>query len=154
MIAISPAERRALRARAHKLKPVVFVGQHGLTPAVLHEIDIALTAHELIKVRVFSDARDEREALLERICNEMDTAPVQHLGKVLTLWRPAPEPEPEVRKPAPRPKARPRIASPPAGASARNERRRAAPTAKGPFEPGRRTPRPDAGATRRRRRQP
>jgi len=160
MIAISPAERRALRARAHKLKPVVFVGQHGLTPAVLHEIDIALTAHELIKVRVFSDARDEREALLERICNEMDTAPVQHLGKVLTLWRPAPEPE-KAPKPAPRPKAtrrepsRPRGGQPaPAAAGARTERRRAAPTAKGPFEPGRRTPRPDVGARQRRRRQP
>ena len=59
---LNPAERRALRAKAHHLEPVVIVGQHGLTPAVLHEIDLALAKHELVKVRVFSDARDEREA--------------------------------------------------------------------------------------------
>lgn len=153
MIALVPSERRALRARAHELKPVVFVGQHGLTPAVLHEIDIALTAHELIKVRVFSDVRDERDALLARICNEMDAAPVQHLGKVLTVWRKKPEPESEAPKPAPRPK-RTRAISPSTGAGVRNERRRAPPTTKGPFEPGRRTPRPEAGASRRRRRKP
>jgi hypothetical protein len=60
---LQPAFRRELRARAHHLHPVVMVGHHGLTPAVLHEIDAALSAHELIKVRVFSDDRSEREAL-------------------------------------------------------------------------------------------
>jgi RNA-binding protein YhbY len=73
----------------------VAIGQHGLTPAVLHEIDVNLVAHELIKIRVFGDNRDEREALLARICGELDAAPVQHLGKILTIWRPAPPPEPE-----------------------------------------------------------
>ena len=57
-------QRRALRAKAHHLHPVVAVGTHGLTPAVLREIDIALKAHELIKIRVFSDVRSERDALL------------------------------------------------------------------------------------------
>jgi RNA-binding protein YhbY len=60
-------------------------------PRVLHEIDVALIAHELIKIRVFSNARDERAALLERICTELSAAPVQHLGKVLIIWRRAPE---------------------------------------------------------------
>jgi putative YhbY family RNA-binding protein len=92
MTPIDSLQRRALRARAHRLHPIVAVGNHGLTPAVLHEIDVALTAHELIKVRVFSDLRAEREALLERICAELSCAAVQHLGKVLIIWRPNPEP--------------------------------------------------------------
>ncbi|MEO8751327.1 MAG: YhbY family RNA-binding protein [Casimicrobiaceae bacterium] len=86
-----PAERRALRAKAHHLEPVVIVGQHGLTPAVLHEIDLALAKHELVKVRVFSDDRDARDAMLAAICTAMDCAPVQHVGKVLVLWRLNPE---------------------------------------------------------------
>lgn len=80
-----------MRAQAHHLDPVVIVGQHGLTPPVLHEIDLALLKHELIKVRVFSDDRTVRNAMLEQICAEMECAPVQHLGKVLVLWRPNPD---------------------------------------------------------------
>jgi putative YhbY family RNA-binding protein len=92
---ITPARLRELRAKAHHLHPVVRVGQHGLTPAVIREIDVNLRAHELIKVRVFSEARDERRALLERICAALDAAPVQQIGKLLVLWRPAPESAPE-----------------------------------------------------------
>jgi RNA-binding protein len=88
---ITPARLRELRAKAHHLHPVVRIGQHGLTPAVIREIDVNLRAHELIKVRVFSEARDERRALLERICAAVDAAPVQQIGKLLVLWRPAPE---------------------------------------------------------------
>ena len=84
-------QRRALRAKAHHLHPVVAVGTHGLTPAVLREIDIALKAHELIKIRVFSDVRSERDALLARICGELECAPVQHLGKLLIIWRHNPD---------------------------------------------------------------
>jgi RNA-binding protein len=91
MDSLTALQRRALRAKAHHLQPVVIIGQHGLTPAVLHEIDLGLIKHELMKVRVFSDAREEREALLARICVDMDCAPVQHVGKVLVLWRPNPE---------------------------------------------------------------
>jgi RNA-binding protein len=90
---LTPAQRRDLRAKAHHLDPVVMIGQHGLTPAVLHEIDLALLKHELIKLRVLGDDRDARAALLERVCAEMDCAPVQSLGKVLVLWRPNPEQE-------------------------------------------------------------
>ena len=96
---LTPASRRELRAKAHHLQPFVTIGQHGLTPAVLHEIDLALLKHELIKVRVFSDARDQREAMLQQVCADMDCAAVQHLGKVLVLWRP----NPELKKPAPPP---------------------------------------------------
>ena len=96
---LTPADRRDLRAKAHHLQPVVTIGQHGLTPAVLHEVDLALLKHELIKVRVFSDEREQREAMLAQVCVDMDCAAVQHVGKVLVLWRP----NPELKKPAPRP---------------------------------------------------
>ena len=85
--ALSSSARRALRAAAHHLDPVVMVGQHGLTPAVLHEIDLALTAHALIKVRVMSDERETRVAFLNEICEKMGCESVQHLGKLLVLWR-------------------------------------------------------------------
>jgi putative YhbY family RNA-binding protein len=91
MEALTPAQRRELRAKAHHVHPVVIVGQHGLTPAVLHEIDVNLLAHGLIKVRVFSEDRGEREAMLERICAALDAASVQHIGRLLVLWRPAPD---------------------------------------------------------------
>ena len=87
---LSPSFRRELRARAHALDPVVAIGHHGLTPSVLHEIDVALKAHELVKVRVFNDDRDERQALLARIVDELDCAPVQTIGKLLVLYRPRP----------------------------------------------------------------
>jgi RNA-binding protein len=99
MRTLTPAERRAFRAKAHALHPFVSIGQHGLTPAVLHEIDVNLIAHELIKIRVFNDDRGERETLFAQICSDLDAAPVQHLGKILTIWRPAPPPEPEPAAP-------------------------------------------------------
>jgi putative YhbY family RNA-binding protein len=92
MKTLTPAERRSLRAKAHHLHPIVTIGQHGLTPAVLHEVDVALRAHELVKIRVFSDDRAEREGFLARICAELDATSVQHLGKLIIVWRPAPEP--------------------------------------------------------------
>ena len=104
MISLTPTQRRELRARAHPLHPVVAIGHGGLTPAVLHEIDVALKAHELVKVRVHADDRDEREAHLAAICEALAAAPVQHLGKMLIVWRPAPKKEPLARakKPAKR----------------------------------------------------
>ncbi len=99
METLTPAARRALRAKAHHLHPVVSIGQHGLTPGVLHEIDVNLAAHELIKIRVFVDSRAEREALLARICAELGAASVQHLGKLLIVFRPAPEESTPAAKP-------------------------------------------------------
>jgi putative YhbY family RNA-binding protein len=88
---LSPTERRDLRALAHHLEPVVTIGHHGLTPAVLHEIDLALLAHDLVKVRVLGDDRQARDAMLAQACEALDCAPVQHVGKVLVLWRPNPK---------------------------------------------------------------
>ena len=84
---LSSSARRALRAAAHHLDPVVMMGQHGLTPAVLHEIDLALTAHALIKVRAGSDERETRDGYLAEICEKLACESVQHLGKLFVLWR-------------------------------------------------------------------
>ena len=77
----------ALKARAHHLNPVVMVGQHGLTEAVIKETDAALSAHELIKVRVAGDDRAERVAVAEALCVATGAFLVQHIGKLLVLWR-------------------------------------------------------------------
>ncbi len=90
-INLTPAQRKEKRADAHHLDPVVMVGGEGLTPAVVKETDAALKAHGLIKVRVFSDDRDGREAMLAQLCDELNAAPIQHIGKLLVLWRPVPE---------------------------------------------------------------
>jgi putative YhbY family RNA-binding protein len=91
-ITLTPAERKHLRGQAHHLEPVVLVGADGLTAAVIKEADAALKAHALIKVRVFSDDRDARAQALTRLSEALNAAPVQHIGKLLVLWRPRPEP--------------------------------------------------------------
>ena len=91
MINLTPAERKALRAEAHALNPVVMIGEAGLTPSVMKEIGASLDAHGLIKVRVFGDDREARIAMYEEICEKLDAAPVQHIGKLLVLYRPKKE---------------------------------------------------------------
>jgi RNA-binding protein len=90
-IELTTAERRAFRADAHHLDPVVMIGADGLTPAVLKETNSALNAHGLIKVRVLGDDRASREAIYAQICDQLNCAPIQHIGKLLVLWRPIPE---------------------------------------------------------------
>ena len=90
-IELTPAERREHRANAHHLDPVVMIGGDGLTPAVQKEVDAALNAHGLIKVRVFGDEREAREQIYQTLCDELNAAPIQHIGKLLVLWRPQPE---------------------------------------------------------------
>ena len=85
---LTPVERSALRAEAHGLKPVVIIGEAGLTPAVMKEIAASLDSHGLIKVRVFGDDREARVAIYDTICEELDAAPVQHIGKLLVIYRP------------------------------------------------------------------
>jgi RNA-binding protein len=96
---IKSDQRAALRADAHALKPVVIVGAEGLTDAVLKEIEVHLSAHQLIKIRVFGDERDERVAIYDEICDRLDAAPIQHIGKLLVIWKPEAE---EVTKPSAR----------------------------------------------------
>lgn len=93
MTELNPAQRRALRATAHHLNPVVSISQKGLMPTVLAEIDRCLKAHELIKVRLYGIERDTRPALFDEICGSLDCALVQHIGNLLVLWRKNPEDE-------------------------------------------------------------
>lgn len=93
MLNLTPVERSALRAEAHGLKPIVMIGEAGLTPAVMKEIELGLDSHGLIKVRVFGDDREARIEMYETICAELNAAPVQHIGKLLVLYRPKVEAE-------------------------------------------------------------
>jgi len=104
-IQLTPAQRKVHRAEAHHLDPVVLVGGDGLTANVIKEVDAALNAHGLIKVRVFSDDRTNREAMFQQLSTDLSAAPIQHIGKLLVLWRPQPEKEKTIdedRMPGPR----------------------------------------------------
>jgi RNA-binding protein len=148
---LSSKERRALRARAHKLDAVVIVGGTGLSEAVVAEIERALAAHELIKIRVPEADRDEREAMMQSIASRLGAAPVQHIGKVLVVHRPRPEaPKPAyAAKPArpagragkPRAKARAVFPRPGERPDQRDGRARTG-------APGRRAPRPSTKAAK------
>jgi len=84
---LTPAERQVLKGLAHRLDPVVLIGAGGLTPGVLAEVDRALRAHDLVKIRVMGEARGDRERMLEAICAATEASPVQHIGKVLVVYR-------------------------------------------------------------------
>ena len=90
-VSLTPRERAHLKARAHALAPVVHVGGTGVTDGLVAEIDRALTAHELIKVKILGDDREAREAMGNEICAATDSATVQRVGKIIALWRPKPE---------------------------------------------------------------
>ena len=88
VLELDSSTRSALRSAAHPLRPVVLIGDKGLTPAVLQEIDRALGAHGLIKVRIAGDDRAERVAIQAQVAEALSCAPVHHLGKVLVFYRP------------------------------------------------------------------
>jgi len=84
---LTAAERKALKGRAHKLEPVVHIGAKGLTHEVVAEIDRALTAHELVKVRAASMERAERNAALQDILARTHAQPIQQVGKIFVIYR-------------------------------------------------------------------
>jgi RNA-binding protein len=88
MLNLSVSQRLELKGRAHALKPIVIIGNAGLTPAVLDEIERSLKSHDLLKIRVMNDDRDVREAMLLEICGILKAGPVQHIGKILVVYRP------------------------------------------------------------------
>lgn len=90
-VAINARERAKLKARAHALEPVVQVGHSGVTDRLAGELDRALTAHQLIKVKVAAPDRDAREALCNEIVARTHAVAVQRVGNVLVLWRPKAE---------------------------------------------------------------
>ena len=103
---LNSADRRALRARAHALHPVAIVSGAGLADSVMTEIERCLKTHELIKIRVFSGDRLQREELLAQICERTGASPVQHIGNILVVYRARPEPPAPKRSPTARLKAK------------------------------------------------
>ena len=89
---LTPAQRQFLKGLAHTRQPVVMIGNQGLTPAVLKEIDQALSAHELIKIKVASNDIDTRQSWLDEICTTAGAASVQQIGKVFVIYRAAAKP--------------------------------------------------------------
>ncbi len=104
--ALSPAQRRELRARAHGLHPVAMISEDGLSDGVLAEIERGLKTHELIKIRVFGADRDQREQLIAQICARTAAQPVQHIGNILVIFREKPVEEKPRAKPAASPARR------------------------------------------------
>ena len=84
---LTPAERKTLKAKAHKLEPVVHIGAKGLSDEVIAEIDRALRSQELIKVRAGSMERHARNEAFDSICARTGAEAVQQVGKVFVLFR-------------------------------------------------------------------
>lgn len=93
MFNLTPDQRRFLRAQAHHLNPVVMIGDAGLSESVLKEIERSLASHELIKIKAHQGDKEAREALLEEICTRLEAASVQHIGKILVVYKPAETPK-------------------------------------------------------------
>lgn len=84
---MKPDQKKTLKTRAHPLKPVVWLGHEGLTPAVLAEIKLAFDTHELIKVKIPGIERDARKVLVAQIVVETLCELVQLMGQIVTLYR-------------------------------------------------------------------
>ena len=84
---LSAAERKLLKARAHKLDPVVMIGTKGVTDEVVKEVDLALKAHELIKVRAAALEREQRDEALKALCERTGAESVQAIGKIFVIYR-------------------------------------------------------------------
>lgn len=93
MLTLSPGQRSFLRAKAHPLNPVVTIGDAGLSEAVMKEVERSLAHHELIKIKSHSGDKGQRESQLAQICEALDAAPVQLIGKVLVIYKPAEQPK-------------------------------------------------------------
>lgn len=141
---LSAKRRSELRAEAHKLSPVVIIGDKGLTDTVMAEIDRSLKAHELIKVRAAAAKREDRSLWIEAICEQLQAHAVQQIGKVFVIYRANPV-EKAVRKPAPKPMSKVRARPKTAGGSG---------DVKGTSRPRSRTPSPRPESVPRRRRPP
>lgn len=126
---LSPNERQLLKAQAHRLRPLVQLGGKGLSASVLAEVERALDAHELIKVRAADLDRNEREVALAALCEHCAAQPVQHIGRVLVLYRRAPETEAATP-------AAPRRAAP-GGARVKSRRAAGPASGRGANRPGR-----------------
>jgi RNA-binding protein len=88
---LAEAQKTQLRRLAHSLKPIVLIGNAGLTGNVLAELDQALAHHELLKTRIKTEERLERDAIIEQICEHLSAHLIQRIGHVAVLYRPNPK---------------------------------------------------------------
>ncbi|MCP4429907.1 MAG: YhbY family RNA-binding protein [Gammaproteobacteria bacterium] len=88
-MSLSKSSIKNLRAQGHrlKLKPVVIVGQHGLSENIHHEIDTALSHHELLKIRIPGQEKQHKQAMINTICNHHQATLIQSIGNVIVLYR-------------------------------------------------------------------
>ena len=91
MLTLTAKHRRELKALAHNLNPTVIIGKLGLSASIIDELERGLSSHELIKVKIQIDDRETRKEIFEAICQQLDAAPVQQIGKILVIYRPKPE---------------------------------------------------------------
>ncbi len=103
---LTPIQRHTLKAAAHHLEPVVIIGDAGLTPAVMNEIDVHLKSHELIKIRIHGDERATRLNIQDEISAALHASLVQHVGKILVMYRPKATEKGEKKSPQHKPRAR------------------------------------------------
>ncbi len=90
-MALTEHQKKHLRGLGHDLHPVVTTGAAGVTPAVLAELEEALSHHELLKVKVRADTREDRDAMVGQLCERTGAELIQRIGHVALLWRPNPE---------------------------------------------------------------
>lgn len=90
-MSLSENQKRQLRKLGHDLKPVVIIGANGLTDAVCNEIDLSLAHHELIKIKVNASDRDERDEIIQTLCQRCSAELIQRVGHVALVYRPNPE---------------------------------------------------------------
>jgi len=86
---INSKQRKALKAKAHHLKPVIRIGQHGVSEGVIAETDIALNTHELIKVQVQQGEREARQTAIDTLCQKTESELVHAIGKIFIIYRPS-----------------------------------------------------------------
>ena len=93
---LNSEQRRQFRAVAHHLKPVIIVGDKGVSEALLTELDRALEDHELIKVKLASNDRELRQAMVQQLTEASRAELVQMIGKIAVLLRRAQKPNPKL----------------------------------------------------------
>lgn len=91
MLKLNASQRQSLLAQAHHINPVVIIGKDGLSAGVINELDRGLSSHELIKIKILHGDRKQRALLLEEICQQLNAFTINHIGRILTIYRPGAE---------------------------------------------------------------
>lgn len=91
MLKLNADQRQSLLAQAHHISPVVIIGKDGLSASVINELDKGLSSHELIKIKILHGDKKQRTLLLEEICQQLNALAINHIGRILIIYRPGAE---------------------------------------------------------------